>query len=301
MADVKSHISQDLQDALKTMTPALLEQVENDNLEEAVAILVKLQQARNDSHSDGEFASVLKEKASELHRRIESGELESALETLQELQDARDRGLYQEVGRLTRALHSAITNFHIDAQPGERVEELSEMTEATDRLGYVIKMTEKAANTTLDLVEESMPLASELTEESERLKTEWKRLVDRDMSPEEFRALYWQVDEFFNKLNGTSQQLYGNLSNILMAQDFQDLTGQVINKVTSLVKEVEASLVDLVFMASQVEEITGIVRDGEIRVEQDIMKGEGPQIYSEAEDVVSNQDDVDDLLSSLGF
>lgn len=301
MADVNSHISQDLQDALKTMAPALLEQVENDNLEEAVAILVKLQQARNDSHSDGEFASVLKEKASELHRRIESGELESALETLQELQDARDRGLYQEVGRLTRALHSAITNFHIDAQPGERVEELSEMTEATDRLGYVIKMTEKAANTTLDLVEESMPLASELTEESERLKTEWKRLVDRDMSPEEFRALYWQVDEFFNKLNGTSQQLYGNLSNILMAQDFQDLTGQVINKVTSLVKEVEASLVDLVFMASQVEEITGIVRDGEIRVEHDIMKGEGPQIYSEAEDVVSNQDDVDDLLSSLGF
>lgn len=301
MAEANKQLSQEFQDTLKSLAPALLEQVEKDNLEEAVAILVKLQQARNDNHSDGEFSSVLKQKAQELHQRLESGEIDSALETLQELQDARDRGLYQEVGRLTRALHSAITNFHIDAQPGEQIKELSEMSEATDRLGYVVKMTEKAANTTLDLVEESMPVANELTSEADRLRGEWKRLIDRDMSAEEFRELYWQLDAFFNKLSDQSQKIYGNLSSILLAQDFQDLTGQVINRVTGLVKEVEASLVDLVFMASQVEEITGIVRDGEARVERDIMKGDGPQINTEAEDVVSGQDEVDDLLSSLGF
>ena len=296
-----SKLSQEFQDTLKSLAPALLEQVQSDNLEEAVAILVKLQQARNEAHSDGEFSAVLKQKAVELHQRIETGEIESALETLQELQDARDRGLYQEVGRLTRALHSAITNFHIDAEPGEQVKELSEMSEATDRLGYVIRMTEKAANTTLDLVEESMPVANELASEAERLKGEWKRLIDRDMSAEEFRDLYWQLDGFFNQLSDQSQKLYGNLSSILLAQDFQDLTGQVINRVTGLVKEVEASLVDLVFMASQVEEITGIVRDGEIKAEHDHLQGQGPQIDTEADDVVSSQDDVDDLLSSLGF
>lgn len=298
-----SKLSQEFQETLKTLAPTLLEQVQSDNLDEAVAILVKLQQARNESHSDGEFSSVLKQKAVELHQRIESGEIESAMDTLQEMQDARDRGLYQEVGRLTRALHSAITNFHIDADPNEQVKELSEMSEATDRLGYVIHMTEKAANTTLDLVEESMPVANELTTEADRLKAEWKRLIDRDMSPEEFRELYWQIDGFFNQLSDQSQKLYGNLSSILLAQDFQDLTGQVINRVTGLVKEVEASLVDLVFMASQVEEITGIVRDGEVNKaeREDHLKGQGPQIDTDAEDVVSSQDDVDDLLSSLGF
>lgn len=299
-------LSPQFQETLKSMAPALLEQVENNNMEEAVAILVRLQQARTEHNSGTAFSELLKEKAAELHQRIEAGELEPALETLQELQDARDRGLYQEVGRLTRALHSAITNFHIDARPGESVQELSEMSEATDRLGYVVTLTEKAANTTLDLVEDSMPVAGEMTREAERLKNEWKRLVDRDMSPEEFRTLYWQLDEFFSRLNDQSQTLYGNLSNILLAQDFQDLTGQVINKVTSLVKEVEASLVDLVFMASQVDEITGIVREGpeaeaDKKAAATVDKGEGPQINAEAEGVVSSQDEVDDLLSSLGF
>ncbi|WP_232819273.1 protein phosphatase CheZ [Saccharospirillum mangrovi] len=297
-------LSPQFQETLKAMVPALLEQVEHGNMDEAVAILVKLQQARTEHFAGTAFSDLLKEKAAELHQRIEAGETDSALETLQELQDARDRGLYQEVGRLTRALHSAITNFHIDARPGEAVQELSDMSEATDRLGYVVTMTEKAANTTLDLVEESMPVAGALTEESGRLKTEWKRLVDRDMSAEEFRTLYWQLDEFFTLLNDQSQTLYNNLSSILLAQDFQDLTGQVINKVTSLVKEVEASLVDLVFMASQVDEITGIVREGpEVVAEPTEVsdKGEGPQINANAEGVVSSQDDVDDLLSSLGF
>lgn len=303
-SDDTKKLSPQFQDTLKAMVPMLLQQVESNNMDEAIAILAKLQQARTEHYAGTTFADLLKDKAAELHKRIEAGETESALETLQELQDARDRGLYQEVGRLTRALHSAITNFHIDASPGDSVQELSEMTEATDRLGYVVALTEKAANTTLDLVEESMPVAGLLTQDASRLKNEWKRLVDRDMSAEEFRDLYWHLDEFFTRLNDQSQTLYNNLSSILLAQDFQDLTGQVINKVTSLVKEVEASLVDLVFMASQVDEITGIVREGPEAVAEPAEvsdKGEGPQINANAEGVVSSQDEVDDLLSSLGF
>lgn len=301
MADAHKQIALDFHNALKELAPVLLAQVENDHMDEAAATLVTLQHARQAGSGDSEFAAVLKEKAAELHRRIEAGEVESALDTLQEMQDARDRGLYQEVGRLTRALHSAITNFHIDSDPNERVEALSEMTDATDRLEYVIQLTEKAANTTLDLVEESMPVVAGLDAEATRLKAEWKRLVDRDLSADEFRSLYWEVDGFFDQVSSQSQNVYQHLSDILMAQDFQDLTGQVINRVTGLVKEVEASLVDLVFMASQVEEITGIVRDGAPEKESDRLKGEGPQINKSAEDVVANQDDVDDLLSSLGF
>jgi len=285
---------------LKEQAPLLLEHVDSGNIEAAVGILVSLQHART-PEVDGEedIMDILRVKALALHENISDGQFDDAISTLQDMQNVRDRGLYQEVGRLTRALHSAITNFQIDSQS----EDVSEMTDATDRLDYVVKMTDKAANKTMDLVEESVPVVETLRQEAGELKSEWSRLVQRDMSPEEFRKLYWRLDEYFNRLDKDTNKLSGNMTEILMAQDFQDLTGQVINKVTGLVKEVEKSLVDLVTMASQVEAITGIVTKGEEKesAADSNMKGHGPQIDQEKEDVMSSQDDVDDLLSSLGF
>ena len=108
------------------------------------------------------------------------------------------------------------------------------------------------------------------------------------------------------RFSGAVQQqradaVYSNLSEILLAQDFQDLTGQVIQKVTTLVKEVEENLVKLVIMASNVDRMTGTVHD----IQQEGGCRFGPKARRSmgraGEDVVSGQDDVDDLLSSLGF
>ncbi len=286
---------------LKQQAPLLLQQVDAGNIDEAINILLELQHAQTPKISDEEdIMKVLRDKALVLHDQIDGGEYDTALATLGEMQNLRDQGLYQEVGRLTRALHSAITNFHIDHISGK---DSSDMTEATDRLDYVVKMTDKAANKTLDLVEESLPVADALKNEASELKKEWERLIARDMTPDEFRSLYWRLDEYFKRLDEDANKLSTNMTEILMAQDFQDLTGQVINKVTGLVKEVEASLVDLVFMASQVETISGIVTKGKEEESQADMnlKGHGPQINTEQADVMASQDDVDDLLSSLGF
>lgn len=299
------HDSNEFEALLKVKAPELMQHVEAGNLDLAVNVLEQLQQARiPDVGSDYDLVSSLKEKALVLHDKIEDGELEEAMATLQEMQTVRDRGLYQEVGKLTRALHNAITNFHIDGGEETDHNDITNMSEATDRLSYVMTLTDRAANKTLDLVEDSLPVADSLKDEACALKTEWERLVQREMTPEEFRGLYWRLDEFFKKLDTDTRKLSGNMTEILMAQDFQDLTGQVITKVTGLVKEVETSLVDLVFMASQVEQITGMVTKGEeteSMVDKD-MKGHGPQINSENdEEVMGSQDDVDDLLSSLGF
>ncbi|WP_320822462.1 protein phosphatase CheZ [Reinekea sp.] len=287
---------------LKESAPRLLDCVNKNNIEAAVSILVELQHARTPTISgERDVMDMLREKALLLHDNISDGEFESALVNLQEMQNVRDKGLYQEVGRLTRALHSAITNFHIDSKAGD---EVSEMTDATDRLGYVVELTERAANRTMDLVEDSLPVVTAMKLEASELKLEWERMVQRDMTPDEFRTLYWRLDGYFKKLDSDTSKLSGNMTEILMAQDFQDLTGQVINKVTGLVKEVEGSLVDLVFMASQVEAITGIVTKGEdsqMTADKMDMKGHGPQIDKNQADVMASQDDVDDLLSSLGF
>lgn len=299
-----AHKPTEFSELLKIKAPELLQHVDAGNIDLAANVLEQLYQAQQtDVVADYDLVSSLREKALILHAKIEEGELEDAMATLEEMQSVRDRGLYQEVGKLTRALHNAITNFHIDGGDDKDDDDITNMSEATDRLGYVMKLTDRAANKTLDLVEDSLPIVDTLKTEATTFRAEWGRLVQRDMTPDEFRGLYWRLDEFFTRLDQNTDKLSANMTEILMAQDFQDLTGQVINKVTGLVKEVETSLVDLVFMASQVEQITGIVtkgEDSETTADKD-MKGHGPQINSESEDVMGSQDDVDDLLSSLGF
>ncbi|OZG72870.1 protein phosphatase [Hahella sp. CCB-MM4] len=243
----------------------------------------------------------LSEQASTLMEHVSNGNYAEAMKVISELNETRDRTLYQEVGKLTRSLHEAIRRFAIDIGTVQQQEEMSKIADASDRLAYVVDMTNKAANKTMDLVEASMPLAVDIRNEAGELKEAWGRLRRREMDPSEFRELYKRIDKFFLELTQNSDKVYGNLSEILLAQDFQDLTGQVIQKVTTLVREVEENLVNLVAMAGKVDRLTGIQHD--MKAEQeDIMKGQGPQMNTEGRsDVVSSQDDVDDLLSSLGF
>ena len=132
------------------------------------------------------------------------------------------------------------------------------------------------------------------------LREAWAKLRRKEMTPDEFRELSRRMEGFLDQLGHDSDKVYENLSSILLAQDFQDLTGQVINRVTGLVQEVEDNLVNLVRMAGKVDQITGTVHS--IDSLKTDMDGEGPQMYTEVRrDVVSDQDDVDDLLSSLGF
>ncbi|KEF31947.1 MAG: protein phosphatase CheZ [Gammaproteobacteria bacterium] len=248
-----------------------------------------------------EVAEKLKQQAAELAESTQNGDYARSMTLINELSEVRDQSLYREVGRLTRSLHEAIRNFQIDPRSAEQQEALSKMTDASDRLEYVVQMTGEAANRTMDLVEETMPVASGVREEATALRDEWQRLRRREMEPAEFRELYGRIDRFFVGLAKDSDTIYGNLSEILMAQDFQDLTGQVIQKVTTLVKEVEEQMLSLVVMASHVDQLTGTVHQIEEK-EESPEKGVGPQIKAEErEDVVSGQDDVDDLLSSLGF
>lgn len=253
---------------------------------------------------------MLKEKTQLLFTSVEQGDLHAAVRVIQDIQETRNQALFNEMGRLTRTLHEAITNFNVDSDTHDHseLERLSEVSDATDRLSYVLSLTEKAANKTMDLVDESMPVASKIKEDARLLHDQWERLGNRAMSAEEFRQLYKEMGEFLHSLADNTDGLYNNLSEIMVAQDYQDLTGQVIQKVVSLVRDIEKSLVILVRMASNVDSMTGHRHEPKVSdiAEPDTTKnkshaGHGPQIDTSQADVVANQDDVDDLLSSLGF
>ena len=260
----------------------------------------------NDDSSLGELESTLKTHATQLVDSLEKGRFGEAVQLIHELSKARDHGLYQEVGKLTRELHNAIVNFQIDPRMPE-AKEISQITDATERLSYVVQMTEKAANRTMDLVEQSAPLVNDLGDEAKELSADWGKFMRREMGADAFRDLAKRIELFLARSERDSQKLSGQLNDILLAQDYQDLTGQVIKRVTQLVTEVESNLLKLVLMASHVDRFAGIEHDHQVlRAEQEKQKepskGEGPQIHADKrEDVASSQDDVDDLLSSLGF
>lgn len=254
----------------------------------------------SDSSMSNDFDELLNQQSAKLKALVEEGDVSSVMNLISEINNNRDKTLYLEVGKLTRSLYESIRNFQIDCADPDSKEELSKINDASDRLTYVVEMTNSAANKTLDLVESTMPYASEIKQESGLLRQAWAKLRRKEMTPDEFRELSRRMEGFLDQLGHDSDKVYENLSSILLAQDFQDLTGQVINRVTGLVQEVEDNLVNLVRMAGKVDQITGTVHS--IDSLKTDMDGEGPQMNTEVRrDVVSDQDDVDDLLSSLGF
>ena len=212
---------------------------------------------------------------------------------LMALTNARESELFQHIGKLTRELHEALNNFKVDA----RLVDLThiDMPDTRDRLNYVIETTEEAAHKTLGYIDKTLPLANELKQTAAKLNESWQRFRNREMSATEFRDLSREIEAYLPVVNTHAGEIHNNLSEMTLAQGFQDLTGQVLRQVIGLVEEVENNLVKLVKVAGQTQQ------SGETKV-VDPLKAEGPQINAKNKpNVVNNQDDVDDLLSSLGF
>jgi chemotaxis protein CheZ len=248
------------------------------------------------------FQQEMKDLAEDLLTKIDGGDLGEIVGVVNNINGVRDRTLYDEIGKLTRGLHNAIK----DIKTGDELSEETGMGQASDKLTYVIEMTDKAANRTMDLAEEGMPLNAEIFDGAVDLQGQWQKFLRKELKPNEFRDLTKKIDSYLSKTQVNSKKISSKLSDILMAQDFQDLTGQVIQRVTKLVTEVEERLVNLVAMAGEVDRITGISHGesykNEPQQENDkTIVAEGPQIDTSLEGVVGGQDDVDDLLSSLGF
>jgi chemotaxis protein CheZ len=241
---------------------------------------------------DADSKQELLEKAKQLVASIEADDMEAADKTLEELSDFSDSTLFREVGRLTRELHEAINGFLLDAKIADIAQR--EIPDASERLSYVIEMTEKSANTTLTAVENSLPLANQLEDKSAQLLDELEKYKEKQISESDLQKLNGDMSGFIEVVKTHSNDLHKNLSDVLLAQDFQDLTGQIIRKVISLVTDIEDKLVQLVRISGS--------RLPDSKYESPAEKLEGPVVPGvEQGDVVQGQDDVDDLLSSLGF
>lgn len=233
--------------------------------------------------------------ARSLVSHLETGNQEGAVSVIAELAGVRDSLLFREVGRLTRELHDSINGFMMDARLADIAQ--TQMPDAAERLRYVISTTEQAANTTLGAVEDSLPLADSLRSDARHLAEQWERFNSRKLSVDDFRELSAELSAFLSATQTNSEALHDKLSEVLLAQGYQDITGQIIRKVISLVDDVEGKLVELVRLSGNRPKTgSAAAVDG-----RDIA-AQGPAVPGvDRAEMVNGQDDVDDLLSSLGF
>ena len=231
-------------------------------------------------------------KARALVQEIEAGNDTQVNSLLEEIGKLRESSLFQELGRMTRELHESLNDFRYDSRLSELAEH--DIPDAKERLNYVIDMTNQAAHRTLTMVEETIPLSEQLEKLGSDLTQKWQRLMRREMDVKEFKKLSQEVGEFLPLVGEHATQIHTNLSEMMIAQDYQDITGQIIRRVIDLVQDMENNLVNMIRLSGG-SSAAPVAAKGKPKLE-------GPQINPKGrEDVVDGQDNVDALLSSLGF
>ena len=199
--------------------------------------------------------------------------------------------IHQSIGMLTRQLHDALNGLGLtDKVKGWA----GEIPDAKSRLSYIARLTGEAAEKVLNRVDMAKAQHDHIASETRRIGA----LIVKDPVAAVAKG---HVMNFLTDVEQSTQQVDQHLTEIMMAQDFHDLTGQVIAKVVTLVANVEEQLVQLLIQTAPVD---AVVKAPAPAVASTELKPvlEGPVVSPENNpDVVTGQSEVDDLLASLGF
>ena len=228
-----------------------------------------------------------------LTESMEAGDEHRLLAILGKMPDSRDSTLCTDIRTLTLNLRLAVDRFSVDSRLAELAK--NEVPDAQHRLEHVLKLTCEAAHTTLDLVERSVPLAERTGSRAAGLLPLWRQFRDRNIGHGDFQVLLGGLDAFLPSACADSERVRNNLADVLLAQGYQDLSGQIIRGVMQLVSEIESVLGQLMKLSADDNEIPVQLRERPSRVH-------GPVVPGVAHGkVVSDQQDVDALLSNLGM
>jgi chemotaxis protein CheZ len=196
---------------------------------------------------------------------------------------------FSQIGHMTRTLHDTLQGLGYDKALEKAA---AAIPDARDRLAYVANMTAQAAERVLNAVDLAKPEVESLQQRADLLHARWEQLFGGNMSVQEFRQLALDTRGFLAEAPKQAANANTQLMEIMMAQDFQDLTGQVLRKVVELAKELEEQL--LHFLIENMPDAR--------RTEVPDTLLNGPVVKADGRaDVVTNQAQVDELLASLGF
>jgi chemotaxis protein CheZ len=204
-------------------------------------------------------------------------------------EDAGPDAMFNRIGHMARKLHDSIRELGYDKALEDSARQIPD---ARERLAYIAQMTEQAASRVLNAVDIAQPAQNELEQRTKALGARWDKMFANQLSVDEFKALAADTRGFFAAAPTVIGVTNAQLTEITLAQDFQDLTGQVIKKVVEVVQGFETQLLQVLIEAMPEER----------KAEAPAGLMNGPVINAAGRgDVVTSQAQVDDLLESLGF
>lgn len=190
--------------------------------------------------------------------------------------------VFQRIGEMTRNLHDTLAQLGFMPKLGEITDSLPD---ARSRLTYIATKTGEAAEKVLNLVDQAKA-------EHDQIASETRRIAQAIVADPVRAVASGSVMNFVSDVEARSARIDQHLTDIMMAQDFHDLTGQVVARVVKLAADIEDQLVKLLLQTAPPDQVH--------KVEQTFLNG--PVVNPEGRtDVVTNQEQVDDLLASLGF
>ena len=230
-----------------------------------------------------------------LQGALDAGDDVAFHKAFEQLREGMSAEFMPELRRITASAQEALRKFREET----RLDDLAsnEVPDARKRLAHVVQLTDEAAHRTLDLVEQSGPIVTRASREAAELLEAWGAYPHR----EQVGGSLWpeRAHSFLERAVKETEQVRNNLNEVLMAQGYQDLTGQIIRGVISLVGELETMLGQLVRLSNGDETVRQI--RALPSVTQDLSRGVGPTVPgTKGAPAVSDQDDIDALLKSFG-
>jgi len=203
---------------------------------------------------------------------------------------SQDEVVFNRLGHLARQLHDSMRELGYDKMLEQSAREM--VPDAQQRLNYIAQMTEQAASRVLNAADIAKPVQDDLLAGSEGLAARWDQMFANQLSVDDFKALAADTRSFFHESPAKIKSVNAQLIEIVMAQDFQDLTGQVIKKVVEIAKNLETQLLAVL--------IEAMPQEKKAEAPEGLLNG--PVINADGRtDVVTTQSQVDELLESLGF
>ncbi|MBI5889497.1 MAG: protein phosphatase CheZ [Nitrosomonadales bacterium] len=194
-----------------------------------------------------------------------------------------------QIGHMARALHDTLRELGLNKEIEKAA---ATIPDARDRLNYVATLTQQAAERVLNATEAAQPMVEKLGGEAQQLARRWDMLFEKKLDVQQFKDLVTQTHAYLHETPKQTKTTHAYLTEIMMAQDFQDLTGQVIKKIIELTQSMEQQLLALLLENAPAS----------VKAELNASLLNGPVINAKGRtDVVTSQDQVDDLLESMGF
>jgi len=222
---------------------------------------------------------------------LDAGDEGRFFEAVDQLTGMRERGLWDSLRQLDQRLRSALDQFRLDP----RLLRLAgtEIPDARARLDHVLRLTDEAAHRTMDLVESSTPLVARTAAAAAALGAECREARDSGAASPYWHELLARLESHFAAAHADGETVKTNLVEVLMAQGFQDLSGQIIRRVIELVAQLEGELARLV------QGSDGAVSGNRHAppAAEDLARGLGPAIPGISVSTVDGQQDVDELLA----